>query len=167
MVVDTHDAMKKRFLFILAFLPLIAVAQFDFDSRYFTIDETSLPEAPQFQESSLNVIGVENKVTGSFTLDNTPTFAATMSSIKISSTNYWEPVDMMSVVSATQNYIDTNFDVAPLRAKAYGNYSYSADGASKVKNAVYMEVRGLDLLAPCPPYGICPRCAPYRAAGRY
>jgi hypothetical protein len=162
--------MKKTVLLLSFLLPILATAQFDFDSRYFTINASSLPEAPQFEPMptfgkvlSLNESSKENS--GSFSLDSTPTFAATLNALKMNSSNYWEPVDMMSAASASINRLKTKWDIAPLKPEVYGFTVYNADAASKVKNSVYVEVRGLDLLSPCPPYGICPRCAPYRARG--
>mgnify|MGYP001548615756 CR=1 FL=1 len=144
-------------------LPMLAIAQFDFETRYFTIDETSLPEAPQFNElPDLRSLSTK-EVSGSFILDNIPTFAGTLSSFKIDTSNYWEPVNMRDALNSSSNYMAPNYDVAALNAKTYGFTSYAADGSTKVKNTVYTEVRGLDLLDPCPPFGICPRCAPYRA----
>ncbi|MFT4849425.1 MAG: hypothetical protein ACI83B_001967 [Sediminicola sp.] len=162
--------MKKQVLMLLILLPLFSYGQFDFDTRYFTINATSLTEAPQFEllpkfGNTLSLSNKKEERSGSYYLDNTPTFAATLNSFKMSSSNYWEPVDMMNAVSNSSNRLQTNWDIENLKPETYGNSSYSADGASKVKNSVYMEVRGLDLLSPCPPYGICPRCAPYRARG--
>ena len=162
--------MKKLALIILILLPMLATAQFDFDSRYFTINASSLPEAPQFEPmptfgKMLSLSDSANEKSGSFSLDNTPTFAATLSALKMNSSNYWEPVDMMNAANASSNRLKTKWDIAPLQSETYGYTVYSADASSKVKNNVYVEVRGLDLLSPCPPYGICPRCAPYRAKG--
>ena len=149
---------------------MLATSQFDFDSRYFTINASSLPEAPKFEltptfEKMLSLSDKADEKSGSFSLDNTPTFAATLSAMKMDSSNYWEPVDMMGAASASSNRLSTKWDIAPLKSETYGYGVYSADASSKVKNSVYVEVRGLDLLSPCPPYGICPRCAPYRARG--
>jgi hypothetical protein len=162
--------MKKQVLFLLILLPLFSYGQFDFDTRYFTINATSLPEAPQFDllpkfGNSLSMSNKKEEKSGSYYLDNTPTFAATLSSFRMSSSNYWEPVDMMSAVSNTINRSPSNANISSLRPENYGNSSYSKDASTKVKNSVYVEMRGLDLLSPCPPYGICPRCAPYRARG--
>ena len=160
--------MKKQFLFLLILLPLLSYGQFDFDTRYFTINATSLSEAPSFETLTefSNVVSLSDKKevkSGSYYIDNTPTFAATLNSYKMSSSNYWQPVDMMNAVNNSSNGLQTNWDITNLQPRTYGNSSYSKDGSSKVKNSVYVEVRGLDLMAPCPPYGLCPRCAPYRA----
>ena len=158
--------MKKQLIFILIILPVLAQAQFDFDSRYFTINAASLPEAPKLNET-VELKKLSEETSTSFTLDNTPTFAATLNSFKINASNYWQPVDMMGALNTVENYVDTTLDVAPLKSQNYGFSGYAADGSTKVKNMVYKEVRGLDLLDPCPPFGICPRCAPYRAARGY
>jgi hypothetical protein len=158
--------MKNLVYFLFFVLPSIVVAQYDFDTRYFTVNSQSLPEAPQFNNSfQLSKSSEETK--GTFSLDATPTFKATLNSLRISSSNFWEPVNMMNAVSATKSYVSTSLKVDPLKTQNFGFAVYSSDGSSKVKNTVYAEVRGLDLLDPCPPYGICPRCAPYRFARGY
>lgn len=153
--------MKKLTYIILFLAPCLALGQYDFDTRYFTIDETSLPEVPNY-DTMLELGPLTEQAASTFTLDNTPTFEATLRSLRISSSNYWEPVDMRTAVGSSETYIDTNLNISPLKNRSYEMGSYSADGATKVKNTVYTEVRGLDLLDPCPPIGICPRCAPYR-----
>ncbi len=152
----------KRLLHLLLFLaPLIVLGQYDFDTRYFTINVASLPEAPELdQKWELSTSNDESQRT--FILDNTPTFEATLRSLRISSSNYWEPVDMRNASNTTENYIDTTWEINPAKTSYYGTSSYKADGATKVTNTVYSEVRGLDLLDRCPPVGICPRCTPYR-----
>jgi hypothetical protein len=165
-IVAIKIVMNKLICLLLILMPSLLVAQYDFDTRYFTINAESLPEAPQFSKS----FGLSNDAkesAGTFTLDATPTFSATLNSLKINSSNYWEPVDMMNAVSVTNNYVSTNLNVAPIKAGNFGFAVYTSDNSSKVKNTVYAEVRGLDLLSPCPPYGICPRCAPYRFARGY
>lgn len=158
--------MKKLIYIVLFILPTIVVAQYDFDTRYFTINSQSLPEAPRFN-NSFELSGDSEEAKGTFSLDATPTFRATLNSLRISSSNFWEPVDMMNAVSVSKNYVSTNLKVDPLKTQNFGFTVYSSDKSSKVKNTVYAEVRGLDLLDPCPPYGICPRCAPYRFARGY
>ncbi|RMA58911.1 hypothetical protein BXY75_2293 [Ulvibacter antarcticus] len=161
-----YCVMKKQLLLLLMMLPILAIGQYDFDTRYFTINATSLTEAPSFDPILKTLEGsVENSST--FTLDATPTFAETLNSLRISSTNYWEPVDMMNAVTTTTSYITKTLEVEPKDSNRFGFSGYSADASSKVKNTVYVEVRGLDLLDPCPPYGICPRCAPYRYSRGY
>ena len=162
--------MKKLVLLQLMLLPVLSYGQFDFDSRYFTINSTSLTAAPQFEllPKFANTLSLSNKnevKSGSYYLSNTPTFAATLNSLKMSTSNYWQPVDMMNAVSGASNLSGSNWDIKKMKPEVYGNSSYTKDRASGVENAVYVEFRGLDVLSPCPPYGICPRCAPYRARG--
>jgi hypothetical protein len=158
--------MKKLVHFLLFLLPVTVVAQYDFDTRYFTINSESLPKAPQFN-NSFQLSKISEEANGTFLLDATPTFTATLNSLRISASNYREPVDMMNALKVSKNYSSTNLNIDPLKAGNFGFAVYSSDGSSKVKNTVYVEVRGLDLLDPCPPYGICPRCAPYRFARGY
>lgn len=153
--------MKKIICIVVLLLPLLASAQFDFDTRYFTINATSLPDVP-FIDDTFQITKSSSEKTGTFTLASTPTFAATLNAIKISSDNYWQPVDMMNAVTVSTNYVDKTLSIAPVDSNRFGFSGYTSDASSKVKNTVYTEVRGLDLLDPCPPFGICPRCAPYR-----
>jgi hypothetical protein len=158
--------MIKKFLFLILILPLTLFAQYDFDTRYFTINANSLPEAPTLNAAPLTLdMPIENKAT--FTLDQIPTFNETLNSFRISASNYREPVDMMSVLNTKSNYVDKTLDIVPVDSNRFGFSGYNADKSSKVKNTVYTEVSGLDLLSPCPPYGICPRCAPYRTNRGY
>ena len=158
--------MKNLLYFLVLLGPFIAMGQYDFDTRYFTINAASLPEAPKFDKLS-ELMKVTDEAPASFILDNTPTFEATLKSLRISSSNYWEPVDMRNASGSEKNFVDTIWETDPIKTKYYGTSGYSADGASKVTNTVYVEVSGLDLLSPCPPIGICPRCAPYRYNQNY
>jgi len=146
-------------------LPLLAFGQYDFDTRYFTINASSLPEAPQFDSAekfnSLLSNPSEDK-SGTFTLDNIPTFAATLRSYRINTSNYWQPVDMMGAINTKKDYVDSSLKIAPEDLRGLRFTVYTSDGASKVTNSVYTEVRGLDLLFPYPPNSICYRCSPYR-----
>lgn len=138
------------------------MGQYDFDTRYFTINATSLPEAPSL-DKTLELTMVD-ETPDTFILDNTPTFEATLKSLRINSSNYWEAVDMRTALGSSTRYIDTNINITPIKTE-YNGFSvsmYASDGSSRVKNTVYKEVRGLNLLDPCPAFGICPRCAPYR-----
>ncbi len=158
--------MKKLILICVFSLPFTVSAQFDFDSRYFTIDESSLPAAPQ-STFTIDLSDNSEKFSSSFTLEQSPTFRGALNELRISATNYWEPVDMRDVASTSNRYVGPLNDVAALNVKTYGFTNYAADGSSKVKNTVYTEVRGLNVLDPCPPVGICPRCAPYRLQRGY
>ena len=145
-----------------------AVAQYDFDSRYFTINATSLPAAPKYDKMEA-VLNPKEEDTGSFFLDDIPSFEATLSSLRISSSNYWEPVDMRNAIGNPNTYIDTNINITPVKKDNDGLRVsvYSSDGSSRVNNTVYQEFRGLDIIQPCPPFGICPRCAPYKTNRGY
>lgn len=157
--------MKKLPYLLFFIIPYFVTAQYDFDTRYFTINSESLAVAPK-SDKKFETTKKIDEPQGTFTLELTPTFSATLKSLKINSSNYWEPVDMMDVVSTSNTYINPSWEVDPFESEFYGTSGYSADGATKVTNTVYSEVRGLDLLDPCPPIGICPRCAPYRYNAR-
>ena len=139
---------------ILLFFPLIAIGQYDFDTRYFTIDAESLPDVPE-----INSIKLERKSV------NTPNIQKFSDFNRVTSTNYWEAVDMAAALQQKESYKRSDVSVKALNQKYSvfgGGTEYEKDGSTKVNNTVYKEQRGLDLIDPCPPFGICPRCAPYR-----
>lgn len=80
--------------------------------------------------------------------------------------SYWEPVDMMAAISQQNRREQRAVQLRPINVKSYGfstRSSYSDDGQSKVQNIAYRDMRGLQILDPCPPIGMCWRCAPYRS----
>ncbi|PKA84391.1 hypothetical protein ATE92_2579 [Ulvibacter sp. MAR_2010_11] len=149
--------MKKSVLLLL-FLPVFAMAQYDFDTRYFTITAESLPE-------------IEDLTAPSFSLEKGPTFSTKLKTFQMNVDNYRQPVDMATAVNDGDKYIQRNVDVGPLQQKLLGSVGvkpgYQTDGTTTVKNIAYKEVRGLNLMDPCPPYGICSRCAHYRVGRGY
>ena len=65
------------------------------------------------------------------------------------------------------SFISRVKDIYPkYESLVYGNRSYNPDGSTKVKNIAYKDAsRGFLFADSCPPYGVCPRCAPYRING--
>lgn len=144
----------KQLVFVFMLFPLVLCAQYDFDTRYFTIDAASLPDVPEINSFEMNLGPIKN-----FEIKSLSDFN------KVTAVNYWEAVDMASAIEKKENFKRADYDSKLLRQKlsTYGGTSgYSKDGSSKVVNTVYKEQRGLDFMDPCPPFGICPRCAPYR-----
>lgn len=150
----------KKLLFILAFLPLNLLAQYDFESRYFTINAASLPEVPE-----LSAFDIDFGPKRDFSIRNITDFN------KVTENNYWQAVDMAAAIEKQDRFkSNTNYNVDALQQKyaAFGgNAQYNPDGSTKVTNFVYKEQRGLDMLDPCPPFGICGRCAPFRVGRGY
>ncbi|MCB0456153.1 MAG: hypothetical protein R2776_06845 [Flavobacteriaceae bacterium] len=149
----------KIWIFIATFLPLTTIAQYDFESRYFTITSESLPEVPE-----LSAFDIDFGPKRDFSIRKITDFN------KVTSSNYWEAVDMAVAIEKQEKYkSNTNYNVAALQQKynGLGNTPYAADGSTKVTNFVYKEQRGLDMMNPCPPFGICPKCAPYRLSRGY
>ncbi len=153
----------KRILLLVLLIPLLASAQYDLETRYFTINAESLPDI----DRTTNFLDFAKPTEGSFKLDVIPTFSETLRSISLNSQNYWEPVDMMAALNSTQTFLDKKLTVSPLNTSVYGFSGYSSDGSTTVKNIVYKEASGLNFLDPCPPFGICPRCAHYRVNRGY
>ena len=149
----------RKWLFAFFIIPLIANAQYDFDSRYFTMNAASLPE-------------IESLTAASFSLKKVPFLSKKLKTFQMNSNNYRQPVEMAVVVSDNQKFMQREVDVRTIEQQFFGfstggNFQYQADGATGVKNIVYKDVRGLDMLDPCPPIGICSRCAPYRIGRGY
>ncbi len=144
----------KKWFFIFALIPGISIAQYDFDTRYFTIDAGSLPDVEE-----LTSFDLQFETPSSFDIDALKNYD------KVTANNYWQPVDMAKAVDEIERYQQNEFDLNRLQSKMFargGTAQYGTDAASAVKNTVYREQRGLDFLDPCPPFGICSRCAPYR-----
>lgn len=144
----------KIYWIILLLFPVSLWGQYDFETRYFSINATALPEIPEV---------------GEFTLRNASTDAPLIKNLsdfnQINAKNYWQPVDMAGAMAEEEKLKDNGYDTQSLQEKfnkSYGVGQYPQDGSTKVTNRVYKEQRGLDFLDPCPPFGICPRCAPYR-----
>ena len=134
----------KFFLFsLLIFLPLLLTAQADFETRYFKIDATSLPDVEELP---------------SFTLKSAPTlFDKKLPTFDITTNNYWQPVTMEEVVSqkefsATNQIENKNFE-APrfFERKEKKTFSvttqYETEGSTRVRNEVYKPYGGLDYIS--------------------
>lgn len=149
----------KKFLILLLLFPLLASAQLDFESNKNKLNFVSLPAIESLMSIPL-----------SFDADFSNEYSNKLPSFKMDKNNYREPVSMYEAMAATENYVNTDIQIS-LDPKEYGvfggNSSYTADGATKVKNIVYKDAsRGFLYADSCPPFGICPRCAPYRLGRR-
>ena len=142
--------MRKYFLYIVLFIPILTWAQYDFETRYFTIGENSLPE--------VNVLET-------FTEVNNNSFLTKLPDFKMNNDNFQKEVNMGEVLYDSEKYVNSNYQVKALETKNYGfsTAQYEDDASSAVKNIVYKPSSG----DPCPPFGICAKCAPYRVGRRY
>ncbi len=145
----------KKLVFLVLLFPLFSFGQLDFGSFTGKIDLVSLPEIESlgslsFSDNSGFILKNSNKL---------PSF-------KLNKNNYREPVSMLEAMASAENYVESNIQISldPKSLGIYGGSSnYSADGSTKVKNTVYKEANsGFWFAGSCPPYGVCPRCAPYR-----
>ena len=146
----------KKIVYFLFILPALCIGQYDFESRYFTIDAAALPSMPE-----ITAFNLDYNNSPKFQKKNIKDFN------KVTPKNYWQAVDMTDALSSVMGYQKKEFDVDQIQSQ-FTNYNvatYSSDGATKVKNTVYKEQRGLDFLDPCPPFGVCGRCSPFRAGG--
>lgn len=148
----------KKLLFLLVFFPLIASAQLDFETNKFRLDFVKLPEIESLMSTSLpSESNFSNK------------YSKKLPSFKMNKQNYREPVSMYEAMAVNESFVKSDIEISldPKEFGVYGgNSSYTADGSTKVKNIVYKDAsRGFLFADSCPPYGVCPRCAPYRLNG--
>lgn len=150
----------KRLLLLLLFFPLVASAQLDFESYKGKLQFVDLPP-------------IENVVGNPF-LEVTPISTKNLQklpSFRLNKNNFREPVGFYDAMISSENYVKSNLEIN-IDPKEYGVYGgnsrYTADGSTKVSNSAYKEAtRGFLFADSCPPYGICPRCAPSRIGRRY
>lgn len=119
----------KNILFIFLFFPLIASAQFDFETNKFKLDVVKLPEIESLMTTSLpSNSGFSNK------------YSKRLPSFKLNKENYREPVSMFEAVTASENTLKSNITIS-LDPREYGvftnNQNVNADSATKVRNSVY------------------------------
>jgi len=151
--------MKKVWLLVLLF-PFLASAQLDFESYK---GKLNFVELPVIQEVVSNpFLDAKPK--------NTQNNTQKLPSFRLNKNNYREPVSVFDAMEASESYVksDIKINIDPREYGVYGgNSSYIPDAATKVENTVYQDAgRGFLFADSCPPYGVCPRCAPYRI-GRY
>lgn len=149
----------KKLLFLFLFLPLLASAQLDFESNKGKLNFVSLPEVENIFDSPLQ--GNDYFV---------KKYSRKLPSFKLSKENYRQPVSMSEAFAASQTYAESNLKPT-INVKALGisggNSNYSSDSSTKVKNAVYKDASSGFYFHGCPPFGVCPRCAPYRLGRSY
>ncbi|WP_310991769.1 hypothetical protein [Aequorivita marina] len=157
----------KKWLFLIALFPLLASAQFDFETNKFKLDFVDLPEIESLMTSSLP---------SNSNLSNT--YSNKLPSFKLSKENYREPVSMFEAVTASENTLKSNITIS-LDPREYGVFTSDknlrVDGATKVRNAVY-EDASQPFLYHYPSYnrrnrstgfGIYGGYSPYRYGHRY
>ncbi|MBT0608962.1 hypothetical protein [Aequorivita echinoideorum] len=140
----------KKWLFIALLLPVFVSAQSDFETRFLRINATTLPE-------------IEDLTT--YSLISTSKFSEKVPSFKMTRENYRKEVNMLEAMTNNQQYIASDIEIKlnPQEYGVFGSGSYPADGSTAVPNVAYKEAqRGLLVTDSCPPFGICPRCAPSR-----
>ena len=142
--------MKKHLILLLTLLPLLSWAQFDFETRYFTIDATSLPEVDVLE---------------TFTEVNSTSFLTKLPDFKMNNDTYRKEVNMGEVLYNSERFVNSKYEVKAIETKNFGfsTSQYAADASTAVKNIVYKTSSG----DPCPPFGICARCAPFRVGRSY
>ena len=141
----------NRLVLLLLMLPMTALGQYDFENRFLRMEANALPAIESISSISLYSGGATN-------------YSTRLKTFQMNAQNYRQPVDMMTAVEQQSSFIKQEYDLSYLQQQFYGFESegYQSDGATRVKNEVYQEMRGLNLVNSCPPTGICARCAPYR-----
>lgn len=132
----------KRILFILAFLPALAMGQYDFESRYFTLTDESLPE--------INSFNIDFGEKSPFKKISFYDYS------KVTVANYYQPVDMMAALEEQSSLLEApGVNIPALNQKEFGfsfsvNGSNSRDGTSNygIRNTVYKEARSVYFCAP-------------------
>lgn len=145
----------KTWFFLIFFIPLFAFGQGDFETRYFTISARTLPEVDVLSDFSFNQV---------------PFVKRSLDEFQMNENNFRSAVNMVAAIEKEESFLVRNVDLQSLQSEFGGlgdPSAYQSDGKTRVKNTVYKEVRGLDLMDPCPPFGICQRCAPYRVGRGY
>jgi len=142
--------MKRYLLVLLISIPFFASAQFDFETRYFTITADALPEIEELTSISLY---------------KGPAFSSKLPSFKMTRSNYWQPVDMSSAIEKTSEYVDSKIEIAPtIKSREFG-FSFSVNGNNSfdntssggIKNIAYQEMRSLYFCTPTPSSSIAGR----------
>lgn len=145
----------KKWIFIFFLFPLAVSAQLEFESYKGKLNFVELPVVPNVFDSPVSIL--QSKAN---------TSSSRFSNFQLNRQNFREPVNMMEAMIASESYQDSSIELSinPREYGVYGgNSSYSADGATRVKNTAYKDAaRGFFVADHCPPFGLCPRCAPYR-----
>ncbi|MBL4662542.1 MAG: hypothetical protein JKY22_03040 [Flavobacteriaceae bacterium] len=136
----------KRILFILLLLPALVMGQYDFETRYFTMTDESLPEI-----SSFDINFGEN-----LTFEKVSFYNYSKVTVK----NYYQPVDMMSALETQTSLLEApNVNIPKLNQKEFG-FSFSVNGNNSregtlnygIRNNVYKESRSVFFCAPSSNY---------------
>ncbi|MDC7995399.1 hypothetical protein [Altibacter sp. HG106] len=133
----------KRLLCILLLLPASMVAQYDFETKFFKIEATALPEIAEISTWKLRT-------------ERTSSFSTKLKTLRMNTQNYRLPVDMATAMEQQHGYVSPDFDTSKLEA-AYGNLgtdkNYVSDGKTKVRNPVYTDMRNVSYRPAFTPFG--------------
>jgi len=139
--------MKNLFTIItILFSVGMSFSQNDFETRYYTINANTLIIPPSIG-SVLDEM--PDKINSSFTLGEAPSYQNTLNTNAISTSNYWQPVDIaLAMTSNTVAYNNSQFNTTKLQEKQFGfsiqgnggNTSFEfGDGQTRVRNDVYKD----------------------------
>jgi len=106
--------MKNLFTIIaILFSISMSFSQNDFETRYYTINANSLIIPPSIKSV---IDEMPDKINTSFTLGEAPSYQNTLNTNAISTSNYWQSVDIaMAMASNTVAYNNDQFK--PLKTK--------------------------------------------------
>ncbi len=141
----------KKWSFLLLIVPVIAFGQHDFETRHFKIDATSLTAIPEVSSFDLKFD------------TNAPFQKKSLSDfLKVTSENYWQPVDMAQVLAQEEStYIDVPQIIYRKADAEESGFSVSLNGpnsidgtnAQGIRNIAYKEMRSIFF---CPASGAVP-----------
>lgn len=126
-------------------LPLTAISQRDFESRYLTVDAQALPALEDISNISLY---------------NAPTlYSSKLKTFQMNAQNYRQQVDMMAVLNKQEEFVELTWKyAAPVKEKKFG-FSVSVDGnnswdgynsSNGIRNMAFQDVRNYYWCAPSP-----------------
>jgi len=122
------------------------MGQYDFENRYFTFNEESLPEISSFdidfgEKTAFKKISFYNYS-------------------KVTVENYYQPVDMMGIFEQQNSLLETpGINIPKLNQKEFG-FSFSANGSNSrdgtsnygIRNTVYKEATSVYFCSPSTNY---------------
>jgi|GEM_PF-6014532 len=145
----------KRIAYILFLLPFIGFSQSEFGATLYNVNFIALTEVPELNLQTAKFQKQKNQI---------KTFSDFN---KITSQNYWVPVNMSETIAKEESLKKRDFDVSELNMKfnlEFGTQQYARDRTTKVENRVYQEQRGLGTFNDfCSPFGFYTRPAAFQA----
>ena len=112
-------------------IPMLALGQNDFESRYYTFaatlqTELPTPELSAFQKKVATTIYKESRFSD-------------FTDQQVTSQNFWKPVDMAATAQEQTGFSSVSIERLQAGFNRAQLYGYQSDGKSKVRNEVYRD----------------------------